>query len=75
MDKDHGFSRVIMPALTLELKWTSKTGMSYQIEESTDLIHWLPAVPALFPGTGNEIIWMAPQQQTRKTKCYRVREL
>ena len=72
MQQNPSFSRVILPVLTVELKWKSKAGMNYLIEESTDMIRWQPAVPSSFVGTGEDITWATPCAAEKKT--YRVRE-
>lgn len=66
------FSRVIQPALSVELRWQSKVGMTYQIEESTDLIRWQPVLPFPIAGDGSDLTWTAPQPFSKKN--YRVRE-
>lgn len=64
------------PDLTIraavELKWKSKAGASYQIEESTDNTSWQLAIPSALPGNGLDMRWTAPQSADRK--FYRVRE-
>lgn len=72
MQQNPSFSRVILPALTVELRWKSKAGMRYQIEESTDLMRWEPALPAALTGTGNDMTWITPLASMKKS--YRVRE-
>lgn len=60
----------IRPAV--ELKWKSKAGASYQIEESTDNLLWQLAIPSSLPGNGLDMKWTAPQAGAKR--FYRVRE-
>ncbi|HWB01954.1 MAG TPA: hypothetical protein VG796_02950 [Verrucomicrobiales bacterium] len=50
----------------VEIKWESTVGVSYRIEESTDLNRWETANSAPLMGTGAAMIWTAPQSKGRR---------
>jgi hypothetical protein len=56
---------------TVELKWNSRAGLDYHVEESRDMNHWQPATPVPLIGTGSCMAWTAPE--TPEKRYYRLR--